>query len=70
MIGNSPWVIPGKDYPEYDMQIAFIYYIISNLRFISGDLWNPKMPRVTKYPRASTITINALYQHFCTKLNP
>jgi hypothetical protein len=49
---------------DYDMCMAFIYYIISNLRFVDNREWTSQMPLVTKYQKADHVTINSLYQHF------
>jgi hypothetical protein len=62
---NESWA--GKDVKihDYDLPTAFIYYVLSNLRFIGNKYWTPKMPRVTKYPKGVDITIKKLYEHFC-----
>jgi hypothetical protein len=65
---NADWTnTPKEQLPEYDMMTAFIYYVLSNLRFIDKSQWNSSMPKVTKYPRASNITINSLYESFVKK---
>lgn len=58
---------PIENLPDYDMVTAFVYYTLSNLRFIDRDKWTVAMPKVTKFPRANHITINDLYKHFCQK---
>jgi hypothetical protein len=56
-----------NELPDYDMPTAFIYYVLSNLRFMDKQYWNVQMPKVTKYPRNKNITINSLYEHFVRK---
>jgi hypothetical protein len=64
---NAEWA--GKDIiiHEYDIPTAFVYYVISNLRFCDNKHWNPQMPKVTKYPKAEHVTIQQLYEHFGKK---
>lgn len=64
---NESWA--GKDtiIHEYDMPTAFVYYVISNLKFCTHEHWNPQMPKVTKYPKAEHVTIQKLYEHFGKK---
>lgn len=52
---------------DYDMKTAFIYYVLTQLRFMPDDKWTPKMPMVSKYPKGKNITINMLYQMFGKK---
>lgn len=61
---NESWARKDTKIHEYDMPTAFIYYVLSNLRFIDKDKWEPQMPKVTKYPKNDNITINSLYEHF------
>ena len=56
-----------EELPIYDMPTAFIYYVLSNLRFISNTEWIVKTPKVTKYPKSNDITIRELYENFCKK---
>jgi hypothetical protein len=56
-----------NDLPDYNVETAFIYYLMSNLRFLDSEHWNPKMPKVTKYPKGKDITIRRLYEHFAKK---
>ena len=58
---------PKEELPSYEVETAFIYYLLSNLRFMDSNNWNPQMPKVTKYPKAEHITICTLYEHFCKK---
>lgn len=61
---SEQWAGKGAKIHEYDMPTAFIYYVISNLRFLDDNHWNPQMPKVTKYPKADHITIKSLNEHF------
>ena len=68
---NIQWSQKGtkiEDLPNYDISTAFIYYVISNLKFIDNNYWNPQMPKVTKYPKADHITIKSLNEHFGKQL--
>ena len=58
---------PKEELPNYELETAFVFYLLSNLRFIDSKNWNPQMPKVTKYPKAEHITIYDLYKHFCKK---
>lgn len=61
--GNN-WIKNSDNLPEYDMPTAFIKYVLSNLRFMSNENWNPQMPKVTKYPKGTDITIRKLFDVF------
>lgn len=50
--------------PTYHPGEAFVYYVISNLRFLDTHFWNPTMPRATKYPRNPDISISQLNESF------
>ena len=56
--------VEKENLPDYDLATAFIYYVISNLRFLDNKHWNPQMPKVTKYPKADHVTIKSLNEHF------
>ncbi len=66
---NCDWIKESHTYSEYDMPTAFIYYTLSNLRFIDKTQWNPQMPKITKYPKSKDITINKLFVHFCKNIS-
>jgi len=53
--------------PEYDMPTAFIYYVISSLRFIESNNWILVTPKYTKYPKARHITTKAVIDAFNKK---
>lgn len=56
--------VEKENLPDYDLVTAFIYYVISNLRSLDNNHWNPQMPKVTKYPKADHVTIKSLNEHF------
>ena len=56
--------VEKENLPDYDIPTAFIYYVMSNLRFLDNNHWNPQMPKVTKYPKADHVTIKSLNEHF------
>lgn len=64
---NKDWAGKNTKIHEYDMPTAFIYYTISNLRFLDSNSWNSKMPKVTKFPKADNISIRSLFEHFSNK---
>ena len=59
---NSPW-FPNEGV-EYDMPTAFIYYVLSTLRFIDDTKWYPKTPKYTKLKRPEGISIRKVYEFF------
>ncbi len=46
----------GKDIPEYDVQTAFLYYVLSNFRNLHRDGWIPPKELSNRYPLESGIT--------------
>lgn len=57
--------------PEYDMPTAFVYYILSSLRFINNDQWIPTTPKYKKYPKNPEVTLQKVIEHFNqTKIKP
>lgn len=54
----------GYQFTEYDMRLAFIYYTLSNLRFLDNKQWEVKTPQITKYPRGKNITTKKLIEVF------
>jgi hypothetical protein len=56
------------DLPDYDMPTAFIYYVLSNLRFIDSTKWTIKIPKYTKeFRRPKHITLKSVIDHFNIK---
>jgi hypothetical protein len=53
--------------PEYDMPIAFVYYVLSNLRNLDKNQWENKIPKWTKYPKNPKLTIKDLIEMFNKK---
>ncbi len=37
--------------PDYDMQTAFIFYVLCNLRMLETKYWIVKLPNYTKHPK-------------------
>lgn len=65
---NAGWASkPASELPEYDMPTAFVYYVLSNLRFMERTNWESAMPKVTKYPKNPNIPIRTYYEFFCRK---
>jgi len=64
---NCKWVDESEKYPDYDMKTAFIYYVLSNLRFMETKYWNPKTPKYTKLPKPEHIKIKSVYDFFVKK---
>ncbi len=54
----------AAELPDYDMPTAFIYYVLSNLRFLDSEYWNPVTPKLTKYPKGEDVTIRQIYANF------
>lgn len=66
---NANWS-NGKsvnELPDYDMPTAFIKYVLSNLRDLDRNQWNPSVPKWTKYPKKSNLTISDVYNMFIKK---
>lgn len=63
---NADWSTANssKELPDYDMPTAFVYYVLSNLRFMENKYWNPAVPKYTKYPKKPNITINQVFNFF------
>lgn len=64
---NKDWVTKSVKIHTYDMPTAFIYYTLSNLRFMENKYWNPKLPKIHKYPKGNNITLKSIYEHFVYK---
>lgn len=64
--GNVEWLKEKskENLPEYEMETAFIYYVLSNLRFIDNTQWEIGLPKYTEYPKARHITIKKVYDTF------
>lgn len=49
---------------NYDMKTAFVYYVLSNLRFMDKNNWNQITPRIKEYPKGKNITLKKIKEHF------
>lgn len=49
---------------EYDMATAFVYYVMSNLKFLETEKWTPVIPKYKRYPKSDNITIRKVIEHF------
>ena len=56
-----------EELPDYDMPTAFIYYTLSNLRFIYSNDWEHKIPKYSKYPKNRDITIRKVFDYLVKK---
>jgi hypothetical protein len=56
-----------EDLPNYDMQTAFIYYVLSSLRFLESDLWEVKTPKYKLFPKNRDIPTKRVIEQFNTK---
>lgn len=61
--GNN-WVKGEKELPDYDMPTAFIYYVLSNLRFLDKKYWIPVTPKYKLYPKGESITLKKVIDQF------
>lgn len=67
-IKGNPWQSNPTKLVEYDMPTAFIYYILSNLRFIDNAEWIVKTPNYKKHPRPDNITLKQVIDMFNKKI--
>lgn len=51
-------------YTEYNIETAFIYYTISNLRFLDNTQWIVKKPEIDKYSMGKNISIEKIKSMF------
>jgi len=58
---------PKEDLPDYNHRTAFVYYVLSNLRFIDSEQWNVVTPKGSKYPIGKGITVRKIYKLFVKK---
>lgn len=61
------WVKNYEKLPNYNYELAVIYYVLSTLRFLDNTQWDVKVPKVTKYPMGNEITIRRIYETFIKK---
>lgn len=63
--GNAEWSRrPKEELPDYDMQTAVIYYILSTLRFIELTNWKIAVPKYKVYPRHPETTLKNVIGFF------
>lgn len=61
---NADWAHKDTKINEYDMPTAFIYYVISNLRFIETKYWIPTVPKYKLYPKPKHISLQKVIEQF------
>lgn len=61
------WGKNQETYPEYDMPTAFLYYLLSSLRFISNEAWIPIVPKYKLYPKGKYVTYKKVFDCFNKK---
>lgn len=61
---DMDFVPKNKKLEQYDMQKAFVYYLLNNLRYLEKEYWNVKIPAWKLYPKHPDRTINNLYNCF------
>lgn len=59
---------PKEELVDYDMPTAFIYHVLSTLRFLENSKWNPKVPKYKLYPKNPKIKLKTVIEHFNRKL--
>lgn len=57
-----------EDLPDYDMQTAFVYYVLSSLRFLESNLWEIKTPKYKLFPKNKDISAKKVIDQFNQKL--
>jgi hypothetical protein len=63
--GNVEWSSrPKEELPDYDMQTAVIYHILSTLRFIEVTKYNLVVPKYKKYPKHPERTLKDVIEVF------
>ena len=63
------WVDGSNNAKEYDMPTAFIYYVLSTLRFIDNEQWKPITPKYSKHPKKPNIETKRIIEMFNKKTN-
>lgn len=65
------WVKNSENLPEYDMQTAFIYYVLSKLKFLEMKYYKFAVPKYKLYPKNPNIPLKNVIERFNRKLiNP
>jgi len=67
---NQQWSNQKIEYlPDYDMVTAFIYYVLSSLRFIDNTKWKVETPKYKQYPRTPERSVKDVIEMFNRKNN-
>lgn len=66
---DHTWVDGSNNAKEYDMPTAFIYYVLSTLRFIDNEQWKPITPKYSKHPKNPNIETKRIIEQFNKKTN-
>ena len=53
--------------PDWNMETAFIYYVLSNLRDLDNKQWIVQCPKWTKFPKNPDITTKSMIEMFNNK---
>jgi hypothetical protein len=61
---GSPWSSTPDDNPDYDIPTAFIYYVMSVLRFLEPEYWTPTQPNYKTQPKPKHITNKKVKEFF------
>jgi len=61
------WVENSDTLPKYDMPTAFIYYVLSSLRFLDNKNWNVVTPKYKLFPKNPDIKTKRVIEHFNKK---
>lgn len=66
---DHTWAEDYQNAKEYDMPTAFIYYVLSTLRFIDNDQWKPITPKYSKHPKNPLLETKRIIKQFNKKTN-
>ena len=66
---DHTWADGSNNAKEYDMPTAFIYYVLSTLRFIDKEQWKPSTPKYSKHPKNPDIETKRIIEMFNKKTN-
>ena len=64
------WVKDYNTLPEYDISTAFIYHVLSTLRFLDNTQWKPITPKFSEYPKNPDIPTKKVIEMFNKKDKP
>ena len=66
---DHTWGDGSNNTKEYDMPTAFIYYVLSTLRFIDNKQWIPTTPKYSKHPKNPILETKRIIKQFNKKTN-